>query len=68
MGKGRIRLSLRKGGITGRIVTITIDHEGILWDNQGQQAFKQSTPCFESQCIKFWRRLKMNRSSNDRIR
>ena len=47
-GRGRIKLSLRKEGIIGQIVTITIDHKGILRDNQGRLAFKRSMPCLES--------------------
>ena len=31
--KGRLRLSLRRGGISGRTDTITIGREGIMQDN-----------------------------------
>ena len=65
---GRLRLSLRKGGISSRIDTTITGQEGIMRINQGLTVLKSLVQCSESQCIKYWRRLKMNNSLNDQIR
>ena len=66
--KGKLRLSLRKGGISGQTDTTITGREGIMPINQDLTMLRSSVRCFESQCIKYWRRLKMNRSLNDQIR
>ena len=63
-GKGRLRLSLRRWGISGRIGTITIGREGIMEDNQGLSTPRRLIQCFESRSVKFWRRLRTNHSSS----
>ncbi|XP_065632320.1 uncharacterized protein LOC136068726 [Quercus suber] len=54
----RKRLSLKRGGISGRTVTIAVNCGEILLDNQDQQIFKQSTLYLKSQYTKFWKRLR----------
>ena len=66
--KEKLRLSLRKGGISGQTDTIITGREGIMSINQDLIMLRSSVRCSESQCIKYWRRLKMNRSLNDQIR
>ena len=65
--KGKLRLSLRKGGISGQTDTIITGREGIMSINQDLIMLRSSVRCSESQCIKYWRRLKMNHSLNDQI-
>ena len=45
---GRLRLSLRKGGISSRIDTTITGQEGIMWINQGLTVLKSSVQCSES--------------------
>ena len=66
--KGRLKLSLRRGGISGRTDTIIIGREGIMQDNQGLPIPRWLMQCFESRSDKFWRRLRMNHSSNGQIK
>ena len=66
--KGRLRLSLRKEGISGKTDTVITGRERIMQINQGLTVLRSSVRCSESQCIKYWRRLKMNHSLNDQIR
>ena len=64
-GKGKLRLSLRKGGISGQIDTATTGRERIIQINQGHTTLRSSTQSSESRCIKYWKKLRMNHSSND---
>ena len=66
--KGKLRLSLRKRGILGWTDTTITGREEIMQINQGLTILKSSVQCSESQCIKYWRRLKINHSLNDQIR
>ena len=50
--RGKVRLSLRKGGISGWTATTITDPEGILLENLGLQLLSHLTQCFENQCIK----------------
>ena len=52
-GKGRVRLSLRRGGVSSRTDTTIIDPEGILRENLDLQLLRWLTLCFENQCIKY---------------
>ena len=51
--KGRLSLSFRKGGISGRIDIIITVREGIMQDNQGLPIPKWLMQCFESRSGKF---------------
>ena len=62
--KGRLRLSLRKRGISGRTNTIITGREGIMQDNQCLPIPKRLMQFFESRSGKFQRRLRTNYSSN----
>ena len=66
--KGKLRLSLKKGWISGQTDTIITSWKGIMKINLGLPILRSSMQCSESQYIKYWRRLKMNHSSNDQIR
>ena len=55
--KGRLRLSLRGGGISGRTDTITIIQEGIIQDSQDLPILRRLIQCSESRSGKFWRRI-----------
>ena len=66
--KGKLRLSLRKGGISSRTNTATTGQEGIMQINQGQTTLRLSVYSSESLCIKYWKKSRMNPSSNDPIR
>ena len=65
---GRLRLSLRRGAISGRTGTITIGRERIMQDKQGLSTPRQLIQCSESRSVKFWRRLRTNHSSNGQIK
>ena len=67
-GNERLRLSLRRWGISGRTDTTTIDLEGTLLGSQGLPILRQLTQYSGNRCIKFWRRLKMSYSSKGQIR
>ena len=54
--RGRVRLSLRRGGILGRTVTTIINPKGILRSNPGLWLLRWLTLCSKNQCIKSWRR------------
>ena len=62
--KGKLRLSLKKEEILGRIDTTITSQEGIMQSNQGQITIKWSVLYSESQCIKYWKKSRMNPSSN----
>ena len=66
--KGKLRLFLKKWGISGQTDTIITGRKGIMQINQGLTILKSSMRCSENQCIKYWKRLKMNHSLNDQIR
>ena len=67
-GKERLRLSLRRGGISSWIDTTTTDLGGTLLGNQGLPMLRRLTRYSGNQCIKFWRRLRMSYSSKGQIR
>ena len=60
----KLRLSLKKEEILGRIDTTITGQEGIMQSNNGQIRIKWSGLYSESQCIRYWKRLKTNHSSN----
>ena len=62
--KGRVRLSLKKGGILGRIDTTITDSAGILRDNLDLRLLRWLTLFSENQCIKSWKRSRMSHTSN----
>ena len=62
--KGKLRLSLKKEEILGRIDTTIISREGIMQSSQGQITIKWSVLYSESQCIKYWKKSRTNPSSN----
>ena len=62
--KGKLRLSLKKEEILGRTDTITTSREGIMQSSQGQITIKLSELYSESQCIKYWKKLKTIPSLN----
>ena len=66
--RGRLRLSLRRGGILGWTGTITIGREGIMWGNQGLLIPRQLIQCSENLSVKFWRKLRMNHFSSGQIK
>ena len=67
-GKERLRLSLRKWGISSQTDTTTTDLGGTLLGSQGLPILKRLTRCSGNWCIRFWRRLRMSHSSNGQIR
>ena len=66
--RGKLRLSPKKEKILVRTDSTTTDREGITWSNRGQITPKLSELSSESQCIKYWKKSKMNHSSNGLIR
>ena len=64
----RVRLSLKRGGISSWTSTIIIDLERILLGNLGLQLLRWLTRCSESQCIKSWRKSRMSHTSNSQTR
>ena len=66
--KGRLRLFLKRGRISGRTGTITISRKGIIQDNQGLPTPRGLIQCSESQSVKFQRRLRTNHFSNGQIK
>ena len=66
--KGSLRLSFRRGGISGRTDTTTIGRKGIMQDNQGLPIPRQLIHYSESRSVKFWRRLRTNHSSSGQIK
>ena len=62
------RISLRRGGIPGRTDIVITDLREISLDSQGLPTPRQLMQYSENRCIRFWRRLKMSRSSNGRTR
>ena len=66
--KGRVRLSLKKEGISGRTAITITDPGGILLGNLGLQLLRWLTRCSENQDIKSWRKLRISHTSNDKTR
>ena len=66
--RGRLRLSLRRGGISSRTGTITIGGEGIIWGNQGLLTPRQLIQCSKNLFVKFLRKLRMNHFSSGQIK
>ena len=66
--KVRLRLSLKRRGISGRIDTIITDQGKTLLGNSELPTLRQLMLCSENQCAKYWKRLRMSRSSNGQIR
>ena len=62
--KGKLSLSLKKGDILGRTDTIITGREGIIPSSRGQITIRWSELYSENSCIKSWKRLRMNPSSN----
>ena len=67
-GKVRLRLSLRRWEISGRTDTIITKQEETLLGSQGLLILRQLMLCSESQCARYWKRLRMSCSSNGQIR
>ena len=64
--KGKLSLSLKKGENLGRTDTIIAGREGIILSSSCQITIKWSE--LYSECIKSWKRLRTNPSSNGPIR
>ena len=67
-GKGKPSLSLKKGENLGRIDTIITCREGIILSSRCQITISWSELYSENLCIKSWKRLRTNPSSNGPIR
>mgnify|MGYP006869212832 CR=1 FL=1 len=67
-GKGRLRLSLRRGRISGQIDTTITDKGEILLDNRGQSLLKWLVRCSKNQYTRSWRKLRTSHSLNGQIR
>ena len=66
--KGKLSLSLKKGEILGRTDTIITGREGIIPSSRCQITIRWSELYSENPCIKSWKRLRTNPSSNDSIK
>ena len=66
--KGKLCLSFKKGENLGRTDTIITGREGIILSSRYQVTIKWSELYSESPCIKSWKRLRTNPSSNGPIR
>ena len=66
--KGKLSLSLKKGENLGRTDTIITGREGIILSSRCQITIRWSKLYSENPCIKSWKRLRMNPSSNGPIR
>ena len=66
--KGKLSLSLKKGENLGRKDTIITGREGIILSSRRQITIRWSELYSENPCIKSWKRLKTNISSNGPIR
>ena len=67
-GKGRLRLSFRRGWISGRTNTIVTGLEETLLGIRGLPLLKWLTRCSESWYTKSWRKLRTSHSSNGQIK
>ena len=63
-GNGRLRLSLKRGGISGQTDTTTTDLGETLLGNRGLPPLKWLTRCSENQYTKSWRKSRVSHSSN----
>ena len=66
--KGELSLSLKKGEILGRTNTTITGREGIIPSSKSQITIRWSELYSENPCIKSWKRLRTNPSSNGPIR
>ena len=66
--KGKLSLSLKKGENLGRTDTIITGQEGIILSSRCRITIRWSELYSENPCIKSWKRLRMNPSSNGPIR
>ena len=66
--KVKLSLSLKKGEILGRTDTTITGREGIIQSSKGQVTIRWSELYSENPCIKSWKMLRTNPSSNDPIR
>ena len=62
--KGKLSLSLKKGEILGRTDTTITGREGIIQSSKGQVTIRWLELYSENSCIKSWKRLRTNPSSN----
>ena len=67
-GKGKAKVIHQRGGISGRIGTITTDLGETLLGSQGLPILRWLMRCSENQCTRFWRRSRMSCSLNGQIR
>ena len=67
-GKVRLRLSLKRGGISSRTSTIKTYLGETLLGSQGLPILRGLMWCSENRCTRFWRRSRMSRSSNGQIK
>ena len=67
-GKGKAKVIPQERRDLGQTNTATTGQEGIMQINQGQTTLKLSVQSSESLCIKYWKKSRMNPSSNDPIR
>ena len=66
--KGKLSLSLKKWKILGRTNTTITGREGIIPSSRCQVTIRWSELYSENPCIKSWKRLRTNPSSNGPIR
>ena len=66
--KGKLSLSFKKWEILGRTNTTITGREGIISSSKGHITIKWLELYFENPCIKSWKRLRTNPSSNGPIR
>ena len=66
--KGKLSLSLKKWEISGWTDTTITGREGIIQSSKGQVTIRWLKLYFKNQCIKSWKRLRTNPSSNDPTR
>ena len=66
--KGKLSLSLKKGENLDRTDTIITGREGIILSSRCQITIRWSELYSKSPCIKSWKRLRTNPSSNGPIR
>ena len=67
-GKVRLRLSFKRGEISGRTDTIITDQWETLLGNPELPTLRQLMLCSENQCTRCWKRLRMSYFSNGQIR
>ena len=66
--KGKLSLSLKKWEILGQTDTTITGREGIIRSSKGQITIRWLELYSENSCIKSWKRLRTNPSSNGPIR